>query len=349
MKTISFLAPLLPFLFLPLPFLLLACSTPDYPKSDHFDGKRFFNPGREKEQKGFLDFLRWQITADRADWPKQVANLAQPKIAEKVLAGEVHVTFINHATFLLQFESLNVLTDPVFSKRASPVQWAGPKRVREPAVTVDRLPKIDLVVVSHNHYDHLDVGSLKDLSDLHGPRFLVPLGNKALLEKHGVKNVEEIDWWDVRRFKESALVTLVPAQHWSARGLFDRNRALWGGFYIEVSGLKIFFAGDTGYGPHFRTIVGKKGVPDVSLLPIGAYEPRWFMKEQHMNPDDAVLAHLDLETSLSIGTHYGTFQLTDEALLTPLQELKNALETRGVSPQKFLAPETGSTIIYRKN
>jgi L-ascorbate metabolism protein UlaG (beta-lactamase superfamily) len=342
MKTIFSLVPF-------LSFVLMACSTSSYPKSDHFDGKRFFNPGREKEQKGFLDFLRWQFTADRADWPERVENRAQPKIPEKVGAGEVHVTFINHATHLLQFDSLNVLTDPVFSKRASPVQWVGPKRVREPALTVERLPKIDLVVISHNHYDHLDVGSLKDLSDFHGPRFLVPLGNKALLEKHGVKNVEEIDWWDERAIRESALVTLVPAQHWSARGLFDRNKALWGGFIIEASGLKIFFAGDTGYGPHFRAIVARKGAPDLSLLPIGAYEPRWFMKEQHMNPEDAVLAHIDLETSLSIGMHYGTFQLTDEAFSSPIEELKKALGQRGVDPGRFLAPETGSTIIYRKN
>lgn len=325
---------------------LSACASPPYPKSDHFDGKKFFNPGR-KDEKGFSDFLKWQLTSDRKPWPEWVENKATPQVAKNVSGGEAHVTFVNHATFLLQFESLNVLTDPVFSDRVSPVSWAGPKRVRAPGLAMDQLPKIDVILVSHSHYDHMDIPSLKSLQKKHNPLILLPLGNKKILERNGIKGAVEMDWWQSHEVGGQK-ITLVPAHHWSSRSPWDRNEALWGGFVIEAGGVKAYFAGDSGYGPIFKELVSKLGVFDVSIIPIGAYEPRWFMKQQHLNPDDAVLAHLDLQSPFTLGAHFGTFQLTDEGIDDPIVELAQALEKHKVSKDLFPAPENGQTFVIRK-
>lgn len=326
-----------------------ACSSlpvAKYAKSDHFDGKKFFNPG-VPVVKGFFDLLKWQLGGGKKDWPEQVENLAKPELPSEVADGEVVVTFVNHATHLVQLKGLNFLTDPHYSKRASPVSWAGPSRVREPGVQFEDLPKIDLVLVSHNHYDHLDLATLKRLFEAHKPLFIVPLGNKALLESEGIQGVEELDWWQEKEFGEGFKVTLTPAQHWSARGVLDRNEALWGGFVVRKGEVTVFFAGDTGYGPHFKEIAKRLGPIRVSLLPIGAYEPRWFMREQHMNPDDAVLAHFDLG-GLAIGTHYGCFKLTNEAIDDPIADLRAALAARSLPTDRFLAPETGATVRIKR-
>ena len=328
-------------------FVLAGCTTSPYPPSDHFDGKKFFNPWGANATKSFSELMKWQFGGGKVDWPTKVENVVKPNLPTRVARKSVVVTFVNHATHLVQLEGLNVLTDPQFSERASPVSFAGPRRVREPGVKFENLPKIDLVVVSHNHYDHLDLTSLKRLSDRFQPLIIVPLGNAKLLESEGIANVLELDWWQARELSGGAKLTVVPSQHWSARGIFDRNRALWGGYVIEAGGVKVYFSGDTGYGPQFKDIVARLGSPDLSILPVGAYEPRWFMKVQHMNPEDAVLAHLDLRTRQSVGSHYGCFQLTNEGIETPAVELKVALAKLQVSEDAFVAPETGETKVFR--
>ncbi|MCJ7451016.1 MAG: MBL fold metallo-hydrolase [Steroidobacteraceae bacterium] len=312
------------------------------PPSDHFNGSTFFNPDASAG-KSFSEFLRWQRTSQATPWPQWVENRAVPCLPEALQPGEIALTFINHITYLLQFRGLNLLTDPVYSERVSPVQWSGPRRVRAPGLAFESLPRIDVVLVSHNHYDHLDLDTLKRLENDHRPLFLTGLGNRAFLQEHGLGQVREFDWWDEASHGDARL-TYTPAQHWSGRGVSGRNRTLWGGFVIEADGRKVFFAGDTGYWKHFGDLRGRLGVMDLALLPIGAYEPRWFMGEQHMNPEEAVRAHLDLEAKLSIGTHYGCFQLTDEGIDEPLHALDAARRRHGVAETRFRALETGETL-----
>ena len=274
------------------------------PASDHFDGTVFRN-ATGGAGKSFGDFARWQRTRRPKPWPAWIENTASPAVPPALDAGVVALTFINHITFLIQFAGLNVLTDPVYSERVSPFRSVGPRRVRSPGVPFDALPKIDLVLVSHNHYDHLDLPTLRRLARQCAPRFVTGLGNAAFLRQHGVADVIELDWWQGVRENGTDL-TFVPARHWSGRGLRGRNRTLWGGFILRRGSVQVYFAGDTGYGPHFNEIRRRHGTADLALLPIGAYEPRWFMQEQHMDPDDAVLAHLDLGARVSIATHFGS-------------------------------------------
>jgi L-ascorbate metabolism protein UlaG (beta-lactamase superfamily) len=326
----------------------------DGPPSDHFDGHRFFNPGA-KTGRSFGDFLRWQRTRQRKLWPEWVQNRAQPALPAHLERGQVALTFVNHITFLMQFNGLNVLTDPVYSQRVSPFRSLGPKRVRAPGLAFEDLPPIHLVLVTHNHYDHLDVETLLRLQQEHSPRFVTSLGNRAFLAEFGIREVDDLDWWQSvevpgasreLRSSDAAKVTLTPAQHWSSRRPRNRNRTLWGGFVVNASGRQIYFAGDTGYGGHFRDVRERFGCVDVALLPIGAYEPRWFMQDQHMNPEDAVRAHLDLNAKVSVGTHFGCFQLTDEGIDDPPLELAAARERHGVSPGAFQVLETGETRLF---
>jgi L-ascorbate metabolism protein UlaG (beta-lactamase superfamily) len=315
------------------------------PPSDHFDGQHFFNQVA-RTGRSFGDFLRWQRTRQRTPWPEWVQNRARPALAAQLSSGQLALTFINHITFLLQFRGLNVLTDPVYSERVSPFRNLGPKRVRDPGLAFADLPPIHVVLVTHNHYDHLDVPTLLRLQEAHEPRFVTTLGNRAFLAEFGLHAVDELDWWQ-RVEIPGATVTLTPAQHWSSRRPRNRNRTLWGGFVVDAAECRVYFAGDTGYGPHFRDIRQRFGRVDIALLPIGAYEPRWFMRDQHMNPEDAVRAHLDLDPKVSVGTHFGCFQLTDEGIDDPPQELATALKRQGVSPDSFVVLETGETRLFR--
>ncbi len=316
----------------------------DGPQSDHFNGRLFFNPDAPTG-RSFKDFLRWQRTQQRKSWPEWVANRAQPVLPETLATGQIALTFINHITFLLQFNGLNVLTDPVYSQRVSPFRSVGPRRVRDPGLAFEALPPIHLVLITHNHYDHLDIETLLRLEQAHSPRFVTGLGNRAFLAGFGIQAVDELDWWQSVA-TAGAEVTLTPAQHWSSRGPRNRNRTLWGGFIVRASGRQVYFAGDTGYWTHFRQVRERVGRVDLALLPIGAYEPRWFMRDQHMNPDDAVRAHLDLEPKVSVATHFGCFQLTDEGIDDPPLELAAACERLGVSPDAFQVLETGETRLF---
>jgi L-ascorbate metabolism protein UlaG (beta-lactamase superfamily) len=281
------------------------------------------------------------LLTPRTRWPSEVP--VEPRRPPQIGPDDVVVTFVGHATFLLQVGATNLLIDPVYAERASPVAFAGPRRVRAPGVRFDDLPTVALVLVSHNHYDHCDLATLRALDRRFQPRVVAPLGNAPLLRSAGIRQVEEIDWW--RSAQTTPLpITLTPAQHFSARTMFDRNRALWGGFVIEAAGRRILFAGDSGYGPHFREIGDRVGPIDLALLPIGAYEPRWFMKDIHMNPPEAVQAHLDLAARASLAMHYGTFQLTPEGIDEPARELAKALRERGVAADQFRPAEVGASV-----
>jgi L-ascorbate metabolism protein UlaG (beta-lactamase superfamily) len=307
--------------------------------SDHFDGRRFFNPNGANGQPFWM--VPGLLLTPRTRWPSEVS--VEPRRPPNPGPDEVVVTFVGHATFLIQAAATNVLIDPVYSRRASPVSFAGPRRVRAPGVRFDDLPTISLVLLSHNHYDHCDLRTLQLLERRSHPPVLTPLGNGRLLRSAGIRQVEEIDWWET---STAALlpITLTPAQHFSARSMFDRNRALWGGFVIEAGGHRILHAGDSSYGPHFREIAARLGPIDLALLPIGAYEPRWFMKDIHMTPAEAVQAHLDLAARQSIAMHFGTFQLTPEGIDEPVRELTNALRERGVPAERFRVVEAGESV-----
>jgi L-ascorbate metabolism protein UlaG (beta-lactamase superfamily) len=276
-------------------------------------------------------------------WPADLSAPHRPAIAAHVPDGEAVVTFVNHATVLLQLRGLNIITDPVWAERASPASWVGPKRKRAPGVALHELPRIDLVLISHNHYDHLDIKTVAAIAARYAPKILVPLGNRAFLERRGIANVVEMDWWDSVSLAPGSGITFTPSQHFSARGLFDRNKTLWGAFFVEHHGARVFFGGDSAYSSVYRQIHDRLGAPDLAFLPIGAYEPRWFMKAVHMNPEEAVQAHLDLQAKQSMAIHFGTFQLTEETPQRVVADLHQALETLRVPPRAFVVLREGQT------
>lgn len=313
-------------------------------KSDHFDGKVFFNPFNPM-QKSKWDVWKWRLTSDRAEWPKSVPLRQKDTPPEKVAGMKLRVTMINHASFLIQTGNVNILTDPIWSERASPVKWAGPKRVKEVGIDFDALPPIDIILISHNHYDHLDIPTIKRLWERDKPEIVTFLGNDTIIQNNIPDiSVYSVDWEDEIEVKGLKIYGW-PVQHWSARTPFDMNKALWGGFVIQSAGGHIFFGGDTGYGEGypFKKAYERFGEFRLALLPIGAYEPHWFMKYSHFNPEDSVLAHLDLRSRTSIGMHYGTFQLTDEDYGAPLEGLNAALEHQGVNKRTFLVLDNGES------
>ena len=312
--------------------------------SDHFDGRCFSNAGGGPERRGLRDFLRWQFSRERPVWPEWIAD-DDPPASEALTPGQVAATYIGHATLMLRFAGFTVLTDPMFSLRASPFASYGPKRVRAPAIALAELPKIDAVCLSHNHYDHMDLPSLRALQMRGNPPIVTGIGNGAYIAARGVTNVTELDWWESVEPVPGLKITYVPAQHWSRRRFWDTNRMLWGGHVIEAQGARAYFAGDTGYPAQFGDIARRCGAPDIALLPIGAYEPRWFMAPQHMNPEEAVKAHLDLGARLSVAMHFGTFCLTDEAYGAPEAALASARIQYHVAESAFRIPAFGETIL----
>ena len=317
------------------------------PGSDHFDGTRFFQPQSIECAKGLADILKWQLSGKKKKWPRRIGNTCHDCPRPRVANGEVSVTFIGHATVLLQICGLNILTDPFFADRASPVSFAGPKRVRAPGLAIDELPQIDVVLLTHNHFDHLDTRALDELQNRFDPTIITPLGNGAIITASGKRHrITEADWADTVQLSNDMSVTLTPALHWSKRNLNDRNMALWCAFVLHTPSGTIYFAGDTGYGngQHFRAIREEYGPSRLSLLPIGAYEPRWFMKAQHMNPDEAVKAHIDLESRQSIAIHHGTIQLTDEPIDAPVKDLDLALRKYAIDPDRFRVLDCGQSM-----
>jgi len=315
------------------------------PPSDHFDGTRFFNPGEPTTDRGLLQVLRWKASSTVARWPESVpVTLARPEAR----VARLTVTMVGHASLLIQVPGLNLLTDPVWSERASPVAFAGPKRVTEPGIAFADLPPIDAVLLSHNHYDHLDVATLRRLQAVHQPLMAMPLGNDAIVGQAvpGARMVAG-DWGDRIGLGAGSATTLTRANHWSARGTRDRRMALWCGHWIDTPAGSIWFAGDTGYGTGaiFRDIRARHGRPDVALLPIGAYAPRWFMAAQHTDPAEAVRIMVEVGARRALGIHWGTFQLTDEARDAPAEGLRVALAATEFAVDRFQAADPGG--VYR--
>jgi L-ascorbate metabolism protein UlaG (beta-lactamase superfamily) len=313
----------------------------------HFDGKRFFNPGVDTGP-GLRELLRWRMSRRPVPWPSQVLApaLAIPP-APLVNDGRIVTTYIGQATVLIQCGGFNILTDPIFSLRASPLSWLGPKRVRAPGIAFGDLPPIHLVLLSHNHYDHMDLPTLRQLQARWSPPVITGLGNGAYLARKGIGGAIELDWWQACEVRPGLRVHFVPAQHWSNRFGAGVSTMLWGGHVVETAGARFYFAGDTGYPAHFPEIRQRLGEPHVALLPIGAYEPRWFMKPQHMNPDDAVRAHLDLGAHLSIAMHFATFCLSDEGIGEPVRALIEARSRHRVPEERFRIPEFGQPVEWR--
>src|ERR1700722_12135395 len=334
------------------------------PRKSHHTATGFRNNYIDSVTKSLGDVLRWQWRRIRDHLPPK-PTLPTPQVTadldfirRNAVAGaamQPAVTWIGHATMLVQASGLNVLTDPVFSARVSPVQFAGPSRAQPPGIELRDLPQIDVVVISHNHYDHLDRTSVATLANQAGgaPLFLVPLGLKSWLEQLGITRAIELDWWDSHALEGAAghpvNFHFTPAQHWSGRSLSDRNRTLWGGWAVLGADLHWFFSGDTGYSKDFtdtrerfaaRQTLGQGGGFDIALIAVGACLPRWFMKDQHVDLEEAVQIHLDLGAKRSVGVHWGTFALADDPLDQPLHELAGVRDTKGVAEEAFF-PDAG--------
>lgn len=314
------------------------------PVSDHFDGERFFNPDGAGP-RGFMGLARWKLGGQNEEWPDSYPSpFPQDRPPPRVEGRALRVTFVGHATFLIQGAGLNILTDPVWSERASPFSFIGPKRANPPGIAFDDLPPIDVVLVSHGHYDHLDVETLARLWHRDRPRIVAPLGNDATIQGHNAAiEVTTADWGGVVPLGRGVEAVVEQVHHWTARGVWDRNRALWCGFVLRGLSDGVFFAGDTGFdeGRPFRRVAERHGTLGLALLPIGAYEPRWFMADQHMSPADAVQGFKLLGARQALGYHWGTFKLTDEGVGRPVSDLAAALAVEDVEPACFVGARPG--------
>jgi L-ascorbate metabolism protein UlaG (beta-lactamase superfamily) len=322
----------------------VAISAPRYrgAVSDHFDGRRFHNP-ENVEAKGGLAVFKWMITRKKGPWrrKRRIGSAQRPPANHR---DGIRVTFVNHSTFLIQLEGLNILTDPVWGRRVSPFSWVGPQRMTPPGIRLEELPRIDLVVLSHNHYDHLDIHTMRTIFGAHHPRIIVPLGVRAFLEQQSLRGAEEVDWWDVLTTDRNIQIQAVPAQHFSGRGFLDRDATLWCGYVFKTPKGNIYFAGDTGYNPvTFKEIGTRCGPMKISFIPIGAYQPEWFMSPIHVSPEDAMRIHSDVRSETSIAMHYGTFALADDGQDDPLNDLKVAVNKSGIDEDRFLAFGVGET------
>ncbi len=324
---------------------------------------RYYDPAKPHHGKdGFLNnydnephgsFWRWQW--ERLTAPNIPEPPFHPEIAKTDTAGlqanrsVTTLTWIGHSSALFQIQGVNILLDPIFSERVSPFSFTGPKRQVALPFALKDLPPIDVVVLSHNHYDHLDLETLTSLDKMAPGKilFLVPLGNKAFLEAEGISRVQELDWWDNFSLK-GLTFTFTPTQHWTSRGLWDRNQTLWGSWFISSPDFKFYFAGDSGYSKDFQDIYRKLGAVDVALIPIGAYAPRWFMKRMHVNPEEAVKIHQDLHAKLSVPIHWGTFRLSDEPMAEPPQLLKSEIAKANLAEDSFYVMKYGETLNFER-
>jgi len=301
---------------------------------EHCDGKRFYNPNG-RQAPSLLDALRWKLTSRAERSPAFISDVEQSVPPRAVEGSAVRATLVNHSTVLLQQRGCTILTDPIWSERTSPLSWIGPRRRRQPGVSFDHLPPIDAVLISHNHYDHLDLPTLHRLAGRGTSAFVVPARGARLLRSENIGTVHELDWGESLPLP-GFTVHCVPAFHFSSRGIFDRNKTLWSGYVIECQERLVYFAGDTGFGEHFAQIRENFGAPRLALLPIGAYEPRWFMAPIHMAPEDAIRAHEILAAKTSIAIHHGTFQLADDGIDTPKKRLMARAQ-----PESFLILNNG--------
>lgn len=316
--------------------------------SDHFNGKRFVQPGPMTE-RGLWAVLRWQWTRRAALWPKRVP--VEPAVLPPAPTGDgLVVTWIGHSSFLIRSQRTAWVTDPVFSERIGPIQGLGPRRVAPPALSPSTLPPLDGILVSHDHYDHCDLPSLRALArsepGRRRPAAITPLNYGGLLQPfQSAAKLIELDWWDIWNGPADSTVELVPAKHWCRRRIGGYNERLWGGFYLRAGNRTLWFVGDSGFDERlFAQIRQRAGPPDVALIPIGAYEPRWFMREAHMNPEEAVATHQVIGARRSVAMHWGAFQLTDEARDAPPQALGIALRNAGLDPESFVVLPIGGSL-----
>ncbi len=317
------------------------------PLSDHFNGKTFFSRGHI--DRTLLDILRWRLTSRGSRWPERVPIAPQTPL-HTPREDEIVATWLGHATWLLQTTQGNILIDPVFSERASPVQWAGPRRAHEPPMALEALPPIHAVLLSHDHYDHCDAVALRRLAAVHSPVFVAPLRHRDLLAATGAQQIVELDWWDSHALSPNLAIALTPTRHWSNRFGTPRNHRLWGGFFLTIGSAattkRVWFVGDSGYdAATFGEIAHRCGTPDLALIPIGAYEPRWFMEPYHMNPAEAVATHRQIGARRSVAMHWGTFQLTDESREAPVQSLAAARVEAGITEDEFLVLAPGASLL----
>ena len=315
------------------------------PPSDHFDGRRFFGPV-PSGRKPLSQLLRWRLFGQRAPWPAQIDNPAPDPVMARAEPGTVRGTMIGHVSCLLQIEGANLLLDPVWSERVSPLSFAGPRRARRPGLRLDALPQIHAVIVSHNHYDHLDLPTLRALVAAHDPLIFTPLGNDTIIRAAIPAARTMVLDWDETATLDRIGITAVPVQHWSARGIRDRNAALWAGFVVRWRQHAVMFAGDTGFGAGWWAKRARQADRpfDLAILPIAAYEPRWFMEDAHMTPEEAVAAFELLDARQAIATHFGTFNLTDEPWDEPARRLAGELDRRGIDAARFRALEPGQAL-----
>lgn len=296
--------------------------------------------------RGLRDVWRWRRQANPVAWPREVSDPPRPLPPDRTGDDAVAVTFIGHATFLVRIGPVGVLTDPVFTSHAGPLGRFGPRRVRPPAFSIEQLPDVRVVLVSHNHYDHLQPASLRAIERRFAPQFVTGLGLVPYLESLGLKRVIELDWWQRTEDSGGTRITYVPAQHFSRRTIRDTNRSLWGGFVVERRGRSVYYAADSAYCPHFTDIGRRFPSLDVALMPIGAYEPRWFMNIVHLNPEESVRALRDLGAKHAVAMHFGTFQLTDEGIDEPIEALKRELAKPANAGLDFRVPAHGETLVY---
>lgn len=323
------------------------CQTYRYydPNKPHHGKDQFYNNYDNSPKASFWKWQWERLTQARPEEPPFHPEVLKTDTAYlRNNRSDTTLTWIGHATSLLQVDGVNILMDPVFSERVSPVSFAGPKCEVALPFPLTELPSVDVVLVSHNHYDHLDLPTLKELARRNKEtRFLVALGDAELLKSEGIENVKEMDWWDQEHIK-NVTITFTPSQHWSQRWVFNPNKSLWGGWHMQTPAFKALYTGDTGYSKDFTDIHERLGDVDLALIPIGAYEPRWFMKKQHVNPEEALQIHKDLHAKLSIGVHWGTFRLSDEAMAAPALDLQKAVEKDTALPGVFRVMKHGEVL-----
>ncbi len=315
----------------------------DGPVSDHYDGARFFNPGAAPAPGANPQrFINRMVGDERARWPAQVP--VRPTVPPREVArGDMLVTWVGHATVLVQTAGINILTDPIWSDRASPFSFVGPRRVRAPGVRFEDLPRIDLVLVSHNHYDHMDLPTLRRLWARDRPLIVTSLGNDAILRGAGIESVAR-DWGGRVALRPEVSVIVERNHHWGSRWGADRNRALWSAFTVETPAGRIFFAGDTGWGGGaWVREAARHGPFRLAIIPIGAYEPRDVMQNNHVDPEEALRIFEILNPTRALGMHWGTFQLTFEGIDAPPRAIAGLLRRRRIAPDRFVATEVGRT------
>ena len=311
-------------------------------KTPHFKNGIFHNQ-KQLRCNTLWDLVSIRFSKNWAKWPQWIEIPLQKKPIPRVEGSQIRVTFINHSTFLIQTGGYNILTDPIYSHRCSPVPFVGPARVHKPSIPFEYLPKIDMVLISHDHYDHLDLNTISRLTSRDNPK--IYMGLEVSKHLRARNNVTELDWWESACIDKNFNLAFTKVQHLSGRSITDQFSTLWGGFVLEINHKKIYFGGDSGYADHYQETFEQFGPMDLSFLPIGAYAPRNNMANAHMDPCQAIQAHIDLRSQQSIGMHYGTFQLTEEKREEPQLLLEEEKKKASISTEEFITLKLGKPFL----